>query len=210
MKNISWLLVITLVLSLITPSEVYAGEITDFSVEQEAIENLEVEIISEDGKVLVFYKEGTQYKVRHEDGTIQIWGYDIDISSMDFNISADTSVGGNGSAEKNWNYINPDHNEYATWTYLGTDRYITFIDPEIWRSIMTVADAIRILSPLLGVSTAVAAWIFAARPDRLFRSDDAYASNSDPFYWMLQCHCYADSSYTGEPIHEFTTYMNVT
>ena len=144
------------------------------------------ELVGEDGEKYMLYKEGLEYKVRYEDGTVKTWGKDVLVSSETEQVLSLFSV---------------------EWIYSHTDKYKTYLDYEVLGPLLTLADAVFEVSKVLGVSIAVAAFVISYHPIAYYRIDKCYRFFMDPLQMMLEVSVYKNSNYTGL-VDSFIKYMN--
>ena len=138
------------------------------------------------GEKYTFFKDGMEYKVSREDGTVNVWAYDVLISSSIEPVPSITRSSG--------------------WIYLQTDRYVTYINYEVLLPMLQAADSLATLSVELGISVAVLAYITSVSPTAYYREDITYYYSSDPLYFMIISNFYKDASYT-ELIDSITKYQ---
>lgn len=144
------------------------------------------ELVGENGEKYILYKDGLEYKVRYENGTVKTWGRDVLVSSENEPVLSLYSV---------------------EWVYSHTDKYKTHLDYEVLGPLLTLADAVSEVSKVLGVSIAVAAFVVSYRPVAYYRIDKCYRFFLDPLQMMLECSVYRNSNYTGL-VDSFIKYMN--
>lgn len=147
----------------------------------------ELKVTSKTGEELLFYKDGNEYKVLHEDGQVEVWAIDVLISSEKEN-GISSRVG-------------------SDWRYYRTDKYATNINWELLDTLLTVADALAVLSVTYGIIVTAASALFVIKPNTVYRVDDTYISIYDSLYWMVDCKIYRYSNYTGL-IDSFVRYIN--
>ncbi len=103
MKKLSIMLAVLILFNSVLISNASAVEVKS---ENEAGEEMQEVVIS--GEVYAFYKDGMEYKVRYEDGTVSVWAYDVLLSTeVEYMASASSS---------------------SSWVYLRTDIYVTYIN----------------------------------------------------------------------------------
>lgn len=186
MRKIAILLSVILLVNIVPISALATTVGPDQNVKIEENENVTIiDTVTLSGNDYVFYKEGSEYKIQYEDGSTDVWAYDVLLSSSDIG-----SMGISRSSE---------------WIYIQTDRYATHLNYEVLNPFLVQADAWATLSASLGVTIAVVGYIAAYTPQAIYRVDMSYRFITDPLYWMIDSYIYKNSNYTGL-IDSFTWY----
>lgn len=152
-----------------------------------SVEGTEVRVTSKTGEELVFFQEGNEYKILHEDGQIETWATDVLVSRETENRISTRDV--------------------SYWRYSHTDKYKTNIDWERLDALLSVGEILTVLSATYGIVVTAASLLLSVKPNTVYRVDDTYISNYDALYWMVDCKVYRYSDYTGL-LDSFVRYIN--
>ena len=139
-----------------------------------------IEVMNDNGELLVFYREGNNFFIKYPNGISEIWA----TRTLE------------SSTQENNNSLSAISPYSSSWKYYTTDKYSTRINWKVIDAGLSLAEQARILNNTLGFLIGAGSLLLSIRPNTVYHIDYIYTYVYDPMYWKANVNIYRYSNYT--------------